>query len=300
MLVGHSKQWEFLKKKLEQNQLSHAYLFSGQNGIGKKTFVIEFVKYINCLASQKPRLGGAEAGQINAKIPCQKCANCLMIEKNSFPDLTVLSPNGKDEKFGDGGEIKISRIREAQNFLSYKSYYGSFKSVIIDCAESMNQEAQSCLLKTLEEPKGKTLIFLISSRPEIILPTIFSRCQQIKFFWGKNLPENLEKKEIEKEILNSLIPVLNSNLSEKFKFVKSIDAEKQKIEDIIKVAQKYLRHLLLAKIGIEKFDVKDGVFAKYSIGDLKRVLNLAEAINRELTFTNASPKLALEILLMET
>ena len=96
-----------------------------------------------------------------------------------------------------------------------------------------------------------------------------------------------------------MIPVLNSNFAEKFKFVKSIDQEKQKITGIIQVAQKYLRHLLLAKIGIEKFDVKDGAFAKYSINDLKRTLNLTETLNKELTLTNASPKLALEILLME-
>ncbi len=265
MLIGHNKQWEFLKKKFEQNQLSHAYLFSGQEGIGKKTFAKEFAEFVNC----------------------------------KFPDLMVLSPNEKDEKFGDGGEIKISKIRDVQNFLAYKSYNGGFKIVIIDEAESMNQEAQSCLLKTLEEPKGKTIIFLISSKPDIILPTIFSRCQQIKFFKTKDLPENLEKKEIEKEILNGLIPVLNSNFAEKFKFVKSIDIEKQKIVGIIQVMQKYLRHLLLAKIGIEKFDEKDGAFAKYSIDDLKRVLSLTETLNKELTFTNASPKLALEILLME-
>ncbi len=258
MLVLHKKQWDFLKNKFEQNQLSHAYLFSGQEGIGKKTFAKEFAELVNC----------------------------------KFPDLMIIEPD-------EGKEITIAKIREIQNFLSYKSYYGSFKSVIINDAESMNQDSQNCLLKTLEEPKGKTLIFLISSKPDIILPTIFSRCQQLKFFKTKNLPENLEKKEIEKEILNSLILVMNSNFAEKFKFVKSIDKDQQKIASIIQVMQKYLRHLLLAKIGIGKFDVKDEIFSKYSICDLKKTLNLTEALNRELTFTNASPKLALEILLME-
>ena len=91
----------------------------------------------------------------------------------------------------------------------------------------MNQEAQNCFLKTLEEPKGKTLLFLISSKPDMLLPTIFSRCQTMKFFKPKDLPENSEKSEKEQEILKDLLPVINSNFAEKFKYVKSIDFEKQ-------------------------------------------------------------------------
>jgi DNA polymerase III delta prime subunit len=64
-----------------------------------------------------------------------------------FPDLMCIKPE-------EGGQIQIAKIREAQNFLSFKSYYGGFKSVIVQDAEKMNQEAQSCFLKTLEEPKG--------------------------------------------------------------------------------------------------------------------------------------------------
>lgn len=123
MVIGHKKQWEFLRNKSELNQLSHAYLFSGAKEIGKKTLAIEFVKLLNCLGEKKP---------------CQKCVNCQMIEKNSFPDFRIITrKEGKSE-------IDISQIREIQNFLSYKSYYGSFKTVVVDNAEGMNQEAQSC------------------------------------------------------------------------------------------------------------------------------------------------------------
>ena len=208
MLIGHKKQWEFLKKNFELNQLSHAYLFTGADGIGKKTFAIEFAKFINCLSEKKP---------------CGKCINCQMIEKNSFPEFMILSATERDEKFGDGGEIKIAKIREAQNFLSYKPYYGSFKIVIIDDAEKMNQEAQSCFLKTLEEPKGKTLLMLISSKPDMLLQTIASRCQTLKFFMPKDLPVNYEKLEKEQKILKDLLSVINLDFAEKFKYAKSID-----------------------------------------------------------------------------
>jgi DNA polymerase III delta' subunit len=291
MLIGHKKQKEFLEKKAELDQLSHAYLFSGEDAIGKKLFAIEFAKLVNCREKNAP---------------CQKCFNCQAIERGNFPDLMIISEaNKKDlpaqagEKFGDGGEIKIGQIREVQNFLSYKSYYGSFKIVVVDDAEKMNQEAQSCFLKTLEEPKGKTLLLLISSKPDMLLETIISRCQNIKFSKPKNLPVNSDRQEKEQKILDDLLSVISLSFSEKFKYVKAIDFEKQSASDILSVLQRYLRHLLMVKLGTEKGQGKDDNFKKYTIGELKKILNLAEDISKKLTFTNANPKLALEILLME-
>ena len=283
MFIGHKKQWEFLKKKFELNQLSHAYLFSGADSIGKKIFAIEFTKLINCK---------------NENPPCQKCFSCQAIERCSFPDFMVLSEaNKKDETFGDGGEIKISQVRDVQNFLSYKSYYGSFKIVVVDDAEKMNQEAQSCFLKTLEEPKGRTLIIMISSKPDLLLPTIISRCQMVKFTKPKDLPINSEKLKKEQEILNDFLLVANSDFAQKFKYVKAIDFEKQNATDILAVAQKYFRSLLLLSVGIKNADVQ--ISKKYTVSQIKNILKLIEDINNKLLFTNANPKLALEILLME-
>jgi DNA polymerase-3 subunit delta' len=263
IIVGHKKQWEFLKKKFESNQLSHAYLFTGAKEIGKKTFAIEFVKLLNCLAEKKP---------------CGKCVDCQMIEKNIFPDFKTIT------KKEDKSEIDISQIREVQKFLSYKSYYGSFKIVVVDDAEKMNQEAQSCFLKTLEEPKGKTLLILISSKPDMLLSTITSRCQTLKFLRPKDLPMNSERFKKDQEILKNLIPIINSELSDKFKYAKSINFEKQDAGEILEVMQRYFRDLLLADYGNKK---------------VINILNLIEDINNRLLFTNANPKLALEILLME-
>ncbi len=326
MLIGHKKQWNFLKTKFLENQLSHAYLFTGEKQLGKRTLAKEFVKMINCLSSQilKSKTWEDE--------PCQKCINCQMIEKGSFPDLM-------DVKSEEGQELQISKIREIQNFLSYKSYYSStFKAVIVDDAEKMNQEAQSCFLKTLEEPKGKTLLILISSRPEMLLPTIFSRCQIIKFFpvkrqdmekylqacqvgvkkaemlaWlseGKpgrveNFLSDPEKIEKEKTILEKVLKVLDSDLSEKFKYVKSFDIEKSKPSEILELLQRYFRQLLFLKTGIGEKDGQNYFFEKkdflknYPISKIKRDIRLIEDINSKLLFTNVNPKLALEVLLME-
>jgi len=160
----------------------------------------------------------------------------------------------------------------------------------------MNQEAQSCFLKTLEEPKGKTLLILISSKPDMLMPTIISRCQTIKFFRPKDLPVNTEITKREQDILNDLMPVIGSNLADKFNYAKSIDFEKQNLGEILEVIQKYFRNLLLAEAGVVKFSPS---IKKYPIDKIKKIINLIEEINSKLLFTNANPKLALEILLME-
>lgn len=260
MLIGHKKQREFLKNKFETGQLSHAYLFTGAREIGKKIFAVEFAEIIGC----------------------------------KFPDLLIVEPS-------EGKEIPIVKIKEVQNFLAYKSYNGGFKMVVVDDAEKMNQEAQSCFLKTLEEPKGKTLLILISSKPDMLLPTIISRCQTIKFFKPKGPegypaqnPERLKKNQ---KILKDLIPIINSGLADKFKYAKSINFEEQKISDILEVLQNYFRALLLSETGVEKMSAP--VAKNYSVQKIKNIINLTEDINNRLLFTNASPKLALEILLME-
>jgi len=244
MLTGHKKQWEFLKNKFEQDRLSHACLFTGPKDIGKKDFAAEFAEFIGC----------------------------------KFPDLKII------KKKEDKTEIDIAQIREVQNFLAYKSYNGGFKVVIVDGAERMNQEAQSCFLKTLEEPKGKTLIILITSKPAIMLSTISSRCQTVKFFKQKEVKVSPEKLKREKQILESFAPLINSTLAEKFKYVKSIDFEQQDISEILEVMQNYFREKLLADVSDKK---------------VKNILKLIEEINNKLLFTNVNPKLALEILLMD-
>ena len=160
-------------------------------------------------------------------------------------------------------------------------------------------------MKTLEDPKGKTLLVLVSSKPDMLLPTIFSRCQTIKFFRPKDLPKNAVKLEKDGQILKELLSVINSDLADKFKYVKALDFEQQPIEEILEVMQKYFRHLLFAETGIGKLDNEASFFReipaakKYPVQKIKDIINLIEEINNKFLFTNANPKLAMEILLME-
>ncbi|MFH1565226.1 MAG: DNA polymerase III subunit delta' [bacterium] len=169
-IVGHEKIVNFLQAGIEKNNLSHAYIFYGAKHLGKTTVARFFAKSILC-AGQSPQ----------NSLPCGKCANCRQFENKIHPDLVIIkrtadSKTGKLKK-----NISIEQIKETKNRLSLSSFLKSYKIVIIEEAEKLSLGAANSLLKTLEEPKGKTVFILIADQLESMPKTIISRCQKIKF-----------------------------------------------------------------------------------------------------------------------
>ncbi len=270
--MEHAKQFEFLKNKYEMGQLAHAYLFSGADVADLVGFAKKFVHLINSKS--------AGAGDLPID---------LLVVTSVQSESSL-----KNEK--DMMEIDVDQIRALNTFLSYKSYYGGYKAVIIENAERMNLEAQSCLLKTLEEPKGQTLIILVSSKSETLMNTIFSRCQTIKFF-SKGTHQESPK---EQKILQELLDVINQDLAEKFQYAKKADLQENNFNEILEILQRYFRNVLLIKIGAQKDDgTQSEKLKSYSIEKIKTILRLIEKMNHQVSVSNASPKLALEILLLE-
>lgn len=274
------KQWELLKKQFELGSLSHAYILSGRDLKSLKEFSKDFVKFMNCLSN--------DFGEKS----CGECENCKMIEKEIFPDLLLVkSADSKSSQKNkkDMMEISIEQIREARNFLSLKSYYGKFKSVIIEDAERMSIEAQNCFLKNLEEPKGESVVFLLTSKPVMILPTIFSRCQEIKLLSAN---ENQFSKE-EKLILDNFLKIIGSDLAEKFDYAKNADLEENNFGRMLDIFQRYFRNLLMGKI------TTNSNKPSYSVEQLKKIIRLIDNLNYQQITANTNKKLALEILLTE-
>ncbi len=202
MLIGHQRIWDFLIRSAKRDRLAHAYLFAGPAQTGKLTMALEFAEWLFC----EKRLTPGE--------PCGYCRSCLTIESEQNPDILVLSARPRPPKLrlGDAGgqtakneilkntEIGIGEIRDLQHKLSLFPYGAPYKIAIIEEIASLSGEAASALLKTLEEPSSHSLIILISSFWQSVLPTIISRCQLIKFL---PVPEyeitaklkNLAKKE---------------------------------------------------------------------------------------------------------
>ena len=162
MHFTNSYQWSLLLQAFSKNRLPQVFLFSGENGLGKKEMALQFIKYLNCQAENA------------TEKPCSTCLSCKLIEKENYPDFFSVAPEKR--------EITVDQIRDLQKVLSNRSSMGGYKAILIDQADSLNTIAQNCLLKTLEEPAGATIFFLISAFPNSFLPTILSRCEQIKFY----------------------------------------------------------------------------------------------------------------------
>lgn len=157
-ILGNEKVKDILKKAVQHNTVLHSYLFVGEEGIGKSLFAKEFAKSILCLGKEKP---------------CEACKSCIEIEENNQPDYIEIVP--------DGNSIKIEQIRNMQLKVAEKPIVSTKKVYVIQEADTMTQEAQNALLKTLEEPPEYITIILIASNENSILNTIKSRCTKIVF-----------------------------------------------------------------------------------------------------------------------
>lgn len=167
MIIGHEHIIRYLSKLAASKNLAHAYLFSGPESLGKMTLAMEFAKFLQCAKAKN----GKQSFDY-----CNQCKDCYDIDRKSHPDLTIFSPALLGEN-----EIKIGHIRNLIKTFSFKNYSAPYKIAVIDNADCMTNEAANALLKTLEEPSENSVLILISSRSESLLPTIISRCQQIKF-----------------------------------------------------------------------------------------------------------------------
>ncbi|MCF6276739.1 MAG: hypothetical protein L3J07_02725 [Candidatus Magasanikbacteria bacterium] len=153
-IIGHKKIVDFFDKVLKNGRLGHAYLFVGQSSLGKKNIAEKLSE--NILKTTKENL--------------KKELDFFFVEQE------IDKKTGKTKK-----GISVDQIRSLINFLSQKSFVKGHKIAIIDNAHKMNSFSANALLKTLEEPRGKTVLFLISDNLNELPDTIISRCQVVYF-----------------------------------------------------------------------------------------------------------------------
>ena len=156
-IVGNDSNKQLLTEIIKSKNISHGYMFLGISGIGKFLFAKEFAKSILC----------------NEETGCNKCKSCIEFDSSNNPDFQVIEP--------EEGSIKIEQIRMMNNKIYEKPIISSKKVYIINNADKMTNDAQNCLLKTLEEPPEYAVIILIGTNENIFLTTIRSRCIKINF-----------------------------------------------------------------------------------------------------------------------
>lgn len=154
-IIGHRKILQYFNKVIDNDNLSHSYCFVGPSQVGKHTV---------------------------ARMIAGKLLNTELGKLDTQPDFVEIK-RGINEKTGKSmKDISIEQFRKYSSFFSSYAFLGGYKIVIVDPADKMSLAASNALLKTLEEPRQKTLFFLITDREEKLPQTIRSRCQMIYFF----------------------------------------------------------------------------------------------------------------------
>jgi DNA polymerase-3 subunit delta' len=174
--IGNDNIIKYFTKSIANDNVSSFYLFLGPKNLGKTTLAIHLSKILLCQGNMKT----------NNAMPCEVCDSChkLNLYKNKTENDGFDIPHGdfhiiKKEK--DKKNISIEQVRDFVNKINLSSFLGGYKIGIIKNAESLSKEASNALLKTLEEPKGKVMIIMITDNEEYLPKTIISRSQVVRF-----------------------------------------------------------------------------------------------------------------------
>jgi len=161
--VGNQQMVEILRR----GQLPQASLFTGPEGVGKKTLALSLAAMANCKGDTEDDL-------------CGTCSSCVKESAGHHPDIRLFEPHKNVIHIGEDSRDP-NTMRELNREVQFRPFEGRLRFFIIDQAETMTEKAANCILKTLEEPPETSRIILITSFPHRLLPTIRSRCQAFPF-----------------------------------------------------------------------------------------------------------------------
>ncbi|MCM0084340.1 DNA polymerase III subunit delta' [Geomonas sp. Red32] len=310
-VTGQDAAISILKRSISMGRVSHAYLFSGIEGCGKRKTALAFVQAVFC---------GKEDG-------CGVCPSCKKLASGHHPDLHILEP--------EGAFIKIDQIRELQKELAYRPFEAPKKVCIIDGAEKLNQASGNALLKTLEEPPGDALMILITPERSAVMQTIQSRCQSLAF---QPLPVELVEERLVREgfpaeaarvaatlcggslkrakeigadgvlegrvaFLNRVLALNTRDIQALFQTAEEMAADKEGLPGFLELLLSFLRDILIYRSipeGLANSDLEHLVAFEASRRSEGSVMELIEQLVhlRSLLSRNVNARLALEVFFM--
>ncbi|MCW5875485.1 MAG: DNA polymerase III subunit delta' [Anaerolineales bacterium] len=161
-LIGHEWAVQLLKTQIAAGQLRQAYLLTGSPGIGRRTLALRAAQALNCEAPPAP-------GEF-----CGECRACRGFARGEHPDLLVVARAEGDR------DLRIDAIRELRRELSRAPLEARMQVAVALNFEDASVQAANALLKTLEEPNQRTVIFLTAADEDRLPPTIVSRCELLR------------------------------------------------------------------------------------------------------------------------
>jgi DNA polymerase-3 subunit delta' len=318
-ILGHEQIKEHFHNALRAQKISHAYILSGEAGMGRKSLANAFALALMC--------------EREGEEPCMECPACKQVLSGSHPDLIYVT----HEK---PASIGVDDIRKQINdTIQVRPYSSTHKIYIVDEAEKMTQQAQNALLKTIEEPPGYAILILLTTNTEAFLPTILSRCVQLKLkplrdvvvkqylMERMDIPKmdaevytafargNLGKaitiassetfKELHKAMLRLLTGIREMDISEILDWIKMFKDEEYDIDECLDFIQMWYRDVLLYKVtnDINLLIFKDEersireISSKSSYEGLEKVLEAVDKAHVRLE-ANVNMELAVELMLL--
>ncbi len=314
-IIGQERPIRFLTQMLKKKNIPHAMLFTGVDGIGKRTTAMALGMALNCTNPV-----GVSA--------CGECPSCQKVISGAHPDMITIRP--------EGAFIKIDQVRALSRQLRFAPLEGSWRVVIINDAQAMNLEASNAILKVLEEPPKNTFIVLTASQTTDLLPTIVSRCQQVAFrpipyekvaevlvelqgldrqtattlavstkgSLGKALSVDGEKWTVWRARLVEQISSFSiRSIQPVFGFVAAIASDKDRLVDALDMIMTWFRDVLMCKVSPERIINKDFMTKIQNASQgrsVNELLEKVEAVHAAQTAIskNSNPRLALEVMMM--
>ena len=259
-IIGNRDAKLYFTKAIREGHISHSYIFEGPYGVGKNTFSIELAKLLLCTSTQDNK-------------PCEICDTCHMINTGNHPDVITIQ---KDTKVTKIENIRTNIVRE----MEIKPYSADYKLIIVEAADTITIEGQNAMLKTIEEPPNYGIIILICENSARLLPTIRSRCINVRFnpltkeqmehyldsrgitgldkkVYAKlsdgsigtinDILENEQYLTLRKESIAYIIRLQAADMIEVYNIVKEITEQKEYIEQILELWLYWYRDIAVLK-----------------------------------------------------
>ncbi len=263
-IIGHEWAASLLEQHIARGEMRHAYLLCGPPGVGRRTLALRFAQALNC--PQPPHPG----------VSCGVCRTCDQINRMQQADLSIV------QVLEDANTIKVEQIRELQRSLSLSPYSARYRVALLLDFEQATPSAQNALLKTLEEAPEKVVLLLTAGSPEVLLPTIVSRCEVMRLRplsadalqdaliergadperarllahlsggrpgYALNLQSESGLDDQRKHWLNELVRLLASRRLEKFQAAEALAKDREQLRQVLLIWLSFWRDLLLCCAG---------------------------------------------------
>ena len=338
-IIDQERPIRILTALLSHGTLPHALLFTGIPGVGKQATALVLAMACNCAEKKAQETPGSgknrpvaddRSNNLNSTVgPCGSCKSCRKIQAGNHPDIIQIKPSGPF--------ISIAQVRDLRNTLAMKPYEAETRIVILHDAQRMNSAAGNALLKILEEPPERTVLVLIANQTQDLLPTIVSRCQQLRFnpiskaylerllidehglkndearaiatMAGGSLSQAIamhgENWAVQRNwILGEMQALTSRPIGHILALAERISAQKGKIPEILEIIKSWLRDLVMAQYYPDKILNQDHGQAIQQAGrDMQTAallskIDLVQSTQKSIR-ANPNVRLLLEVMLMK-